>query len=221
MQQGFQTAEEFFDNFETFLSDSGYNDEALVWCIKDALTPQLLSAIYSQNIVPKTYTEWKNIAIQKDRQWHESNTNLHAGGGRFSGGGVTGQGDRGGRGGWCGGWCGGWQGGGGQGGGCGGQYSSGNGQYGGGGGGQNSGGGVTHAGPLQTGTFGGAGIPMEIDKARGGSFGRSHCYICGGEGHFARNCTKAAPKPGCQQVHLMFNAMDDDKRKQLIEEMSF
>jgi hypothetical protein len=90
MQQGFQTAEEFFDNFETFSSDCRYNDEALVRCIKDALTPQLLSAIYSQNVVPKTYTEWKNIAIQKDRQWRKSNTNLHAGSGRFSGGGATG-----------------------------------------------------------------------------------------------------------------------------------
>jgi hypothetical protein len=49
MQQGFQTAEEFFNNFETFSSDSGYNDEALVWCIRDAVTPRLLSAIYSQN----------------------------------------------------------------------------------------------------------------------------------------------------------------------------
>jgi hypothetical protein len=62
---------------------------------------------------------------------------------------------------------------------------------------------------------------MEINKVRGGSFRRSHCYICGGEGYFARNCTKAAPKPGRQQVRLMFDAMDDDERKQLIEEMGF
>ncbi len=205
--QGNSTAEVFFEYFETYKRDSGYNDVALIRFLKKNLDRRLLQAIYNQTPLPKTYDEWKKIAIQKDRQWREMRSNVGGGGGggnrnpwfnnrgsstggRQNTSGVTG--------------------------GQGGSHG-------------NSGGSTTsthdggsHA-PTTSGTFGGAGAPMDIDRTRGGSAGKFLCYNCDGEGHLARNCPK--PRRPRQQprafIRNMFDNLSNNDKRELLNELGF
>src|SRR6266567_4711255 len=199
--QGSSTAESFFEYFETYKRDSGYNDAALIRYIKKNLNPHLLQSIYNQTPLPRMYNEWKRTAIQKDRQWREMKSNV--GGNRSSGNhnlwfnnrtplshtdsGTTGRSNTAGM---TGGAVGGAPHGGGSHPGGGGATA---GHHDGGSHGTHSGG-LSHS-PTATGVTGGAGAPMDIDRQCGGRIGAGECFICHESGHFARNCPRRPTGP--------------------------
>jgi hypothetical protein len=69
LSQSGRTAEVFFDIFEGYKRDTGYNDEAFIHILKKNLDTCLLSDIYRQTPLPVTFDDWKKIAIQKDCQY--------------------------------------------------------------------------------------------------------------------------------------------------------
>ncbi|GLB39275.1 hypothetical protein LshimejAT787_0604370 [Lyophyllum shimeji] len=73
LQQGSRSAEDYFTEFEVYQHDSGYNDSALVRVLKRNLHPRLLEAIYNMNTLPgdDDFKGWKDLAIRKDRQRRE------------------------------------------------------------------------------------------------------------------------------------------------------
>lgn len=211
LKQGNTTAEDFFQIFESYSRDAQDNDEALVRLLKRNLHPRLMTAIYNQTPLPKTFKEWKETAIQKDRQWREHQLNVRTSGG-FN------------RGTW--------------------------GRSGSTGGGANDSRATaapktgtdshatsnhsgtsthttTHAHAANaptsnaTGVFGGAGVPMEIDRARGGTAGKFQCYNCHGEGHLARNCPHPKARPQRSTVRMMIQAMTEEDKQELLKELGF
>ncbi len=71
LRQGGRPAEEYFDIFEAHRPYSGLNDDSCIQLVRHGLHPGLLDSIYNQNELPKTYQEWKDLAIRKDRQFRE------------------------------------------------------------------------------------------------------------------------------------------------------
>ena len=69
-QQG-QPVEEYFDTFEAHRPYSGLNNAACLQLLRHGLDYCLINAIYNQNIILTTYEGFKELAIQKDRQYRE------------------------------------------------------------------------------------------------------------------------------------------------------
>ena len=241
--------ETFFEDVEVYRRDSGYGDAPMIHFLKNNLSRRLLKDMYATipTSEPKTYMEWKRIAIEKDHQHRNLEANFNSRRRRETTGtngsnlmnANGGGGNRGSFGAWNGGGSGGW---GGRGG-----YSGGRGGFSGGfqkagqggtstanagtGGSGGSTATTTNLGsdnksahtPPVLGTFGGAGVPMEIEQTRGGAAQKFNCYNCGAEGHLSRNCPepRRPRQPPRAFVRSMFNNLSDDDKKGLLTELGF
>ncbi|KAF4612637.1 hypothetical protein D9613_011793 [Agrocybe pediades] len=72
LKQGKQTADEYVASFRALVSDTGYNDAALVDQFKAGLNENLRNAVYYVPDMPKTLEGWIKWSTRLDRQWRQS-----------------------------------------------------------------------------------------------------------------------------------------------------
>jgi len=71
LKQGNNTADQFVADFRLLVSDSGYNDAALVEKFQNGLNSTLVDRIYSLPQMPSTLDGWISWALRLDRQWRQ------------------------------------------------------------------------------------------------------------------------------------------------------